>query len=391
MSVGKILELKNYLNSIDPNITKLFLSWALRNPRYIKSFIQLMNSYRHCKKLRDIELSDGVKVPPFLIISITSKCNLSCIGCYASATGMLSCGGLNDINQTKSSLNREQWRKIITEASELGVFSFLIGGGEPLLFPRLLELCEEFKDRLFIIATNGTAFTETDFKLLEHSSNIGIVVSLDGDEDHTDSRRGKGVYEITSNTIERLTKMGVITGISVTITRLNYRYWMKPKNIDRLISQGVLLAAFLEYIPVAKEEQNVSDGEKGMKKRLMLNQAEHEMFRKKMLNYRKTKPIYLLNTPGDELLHGGCLSAGRGFAHITPAGDLTPCPVCNTSTHNLATSNLREGLASALFTEIRERESLLGMKGIPCGLLSNKKEMKEIISTLNLHQQDDLE
>jgi MoaA/NifB/PqqE/SkfB family radical SAM enzyme len=181
MSVGKIRELKKYLNNIDPNITKLFLSWAFQNPRYIQSFIRLANSYRHCKQLRNINLSEGTKVPPFLIISITSKCNLSCIGCYASATGMLSCTRSTSKDQTRSQLNRDQWRKIIADASELGVFGFLIGGGEPFLFPSLIELCEEFKDRLFIIATNGTALTEIDFKLLENSTNIGIVVSIDGD------------------------------------------------------------------------------------------------------------------------------------------------------------------------------------------------------------------
>ena len=384
MSIGKIHELKRYLNSIDPNITKLFLSWAFRNPRYIKSFIRLANSYRHCKQLRDIKLSEGIKVPPFLIISITSKCNLSCIGCYASATGMLRCGGSTS-NATNSPLNREQWSKIIAEASELGVFGFLIGGGEPFLFPNLLELCEEYKYRLFIIATNGTALTENDFKILENSSNIGIIVSLDGDKTQTDSMKGKGVYETTSKTIRRLTKLGVITGVSVTITSLNYKYWMMPENIDHLVSQGVLLAAFLEYIAVPEEQQNIKNGETNSQG-LMLTQEEHEMFRSQMLDFRKSKPIYLLNTPGDELLHGGCLSAGRGFAHITPTGDLTPCPVCNTSTHNLVTSNLREGLGSEFFTKIRENGNLLEMKGIPCGLLSNKKEMEEIVKIVNGRQ-----
>jgi len=48
----------------------------------------------------------------------------------------------------------------------------------------------------------------------------------------------------------------------------------------------------------------------------------------------------LIHSPGDEVLFGGCLSAGRGFAHVAPNGDLTPCPVSLLATHNLKISNL---------------------------------------------------
>ncbi|MHA1277745.1 MAG: hypothetical protein ACTSQ8_11175 [Candidatus Helarchaeota archaeon] len=57
----------------------------------------------------------------------------------------------------------------------------------------------------------------------------------------------------------------------------------------------------------------------------------------------QTKQIFLLHSPGDEEYMGGCVSAGRGFAHITPMGDLTPCPVSNIATHNLTKASLREG------------------------------------------------
>ncbi|MDD1777757.1 MAG: hypothetical protein LUQ65_06260, partial [Candidatus Helarchaeota archaeon] len=83
----------------------------------------------------------------------------------------------------------------------------------------------------------------------------------------------------------------------------------------------------------------------------------------------------LIHSPGDEELMGGCVSAGRGFAHITPSGDLTPCPVSNIATHNLTRSSLRQGLLSPLFKAIREQEHLLETEGTPCALFAHPEEV----------------
>jgi MoaA/NifB/PqqE/SkfB family radical SAM enzyme len=169
--------------------------------------------------------------------------------------------------------------KIISDASELGVLGFLMAGGEPFLFPGLLELCEEFNDRLFVIATNGTILKETDFERLKNASNVAIIVGIDGGKDFTNLRRGQGTYEKATGTIKRLSEMGVLTGISVTITSLNYRYWMESKNLERLISKGVLLAAFLEYIPNTYNLEGVQDSWEGHPEEgLMLTKEERAEF-----------------------------------------------------------------------------------------------------------------
>ena len=36
-------------------------------------------------------------------------------------------------------------------------------------------------------------------------------------------------------------------------------------------------------------------------------------------------PGLFFSVPGDEKKFGGCLSAGRGFVHISVSGDLEPC------------------------------------------------------------------
>ena len=109
---------------------------------------------------------------------------------------------------------------------------------------------------------------------------------------------------------------------------MNYEYWMHSDNIDNLIEQGVRLGVFIEYIPLTPgdnpEDHRLKDTNLWETKddhALMLTKEEREKFRVQMVDYRTQKSIYIIHSPGDEEFHGGCVSAGRGFAHVTPQGD----------------------------------------------------------------------
>ena len=373
--------LKNTMDKYDPKIASVFLPWACRNPRYIRSFLRLRKTNIKAKKSRINEKENGILVPPFLIISITSSCNLKCTGCFAEAAGT-TCHGTH-FSKNKSSLELNQWRKIIKEASELGVFGYVIAGGEPFLFDGLLDLCKEFKDRLFILLTNGTIFNNEYYRQLKRLGNVVVIISIEGGLEKTDERRGEGVYNKAMNSLKQLNKIGVINGISVTIARSNYKYWMETENIDKLISEGVKIGIFIEYIPTTPIPEKIDENSDHS---LILTPEERQKFREKMLYFREEKQIYIVHSPGDEEFFGGCVSAGRGFAHITPNGDLTPCPVSNIATHNIVKSSLRDGLASPLFKEIRENEHLLETEGLPCALFAHPKEVDELAKSVGAYK-----
>nr|MDO8110771.1 radical SAM protein [Candidatus Sigynarchaeota archaeon] len=367
--------LKTLLHALDPNLARVFLPFAMRHPSKFLAYGRLAHAYTKSEQIRQRESRDGLVVPPFLILSITASCNLKCIGCYATAVGTVrsresgnDCHGKN--------LDFEQWHHVIQQARDLGVFGFILAGGEPFLFPRLLNMCAEFPDRIFIIFTNGTALKEEDFSRFRRLPNVVVIVSIEGNQDVTDQRRGAGVYEKIINTIKRLHGLNVLSGISVTITRNNYKYWMNSSSIDALLADGIHLGFFIEYIPAdhVPGELNV------------LSNTERADFRAKMLDYRATKPIYIIHSPGDEELLGGCVSAGRGFAHVTPSGDLTPCPVSNITTHNLTLVSLRAGLESPLFQQIRESEHILETGGTPCALFAHPDEVAMLMKKVGAHR-----
>lgn len=362
----------------DRKLASVFIPWVFRHPRYLRSFKRLVRPWKRSTRARKEATASGVRVPVSLIISITSRCNLRCSGCYADAAGHTGRGMVN------RDLDPDEWRSIIEEASDLGVFLFVIAGGEPFLYPGLLRMCMDFKDRWFVILTNGTSLQEEDFNLLRKASNLCVVVSLEGDRRMTDDRRGNGVYDKATTTLDRLNRTGVMTGISTTITRENFRYWMEARHLDPFIDAGVKLGFFIEYIPTTPANSNPlasctpDGGPEDSDHHLMLSPEERAEFRERMLEIRETKAIYNIHSPGDEEFFGGCVSAGRGFAHITPSGDLTPCPVSNIATHNLTTSSLREALASPLFQEICENEHLLETEGMPCALFAHPEEVDEL-------------
>jgi MoaA/NifB/PqqE/SkfB family radical SAM enzyme len=368
MSLASEPTLRQVLDGIDPKLRSVLLPFALRHPRRFWAYGKLMRGYERARVARKANRDGGLMVPPFMILSITSKCNLRCDGCYAAAAG------ITHSTEDVEPLGIDQWRSIISQACALGTYGFIIGGGEPFLYPGLLDLCAQFDDRVFIIVTNGTTISEEQFERLRTISNVCMVVSIEGAPEVTDARRGTGVHERAMATVKRLGKMGLISGISVTITADNYQYWMSEDNLDRLIDQGVMLGVFIEHIPT---ENGRSLGPCGYSPPL-LNSQERAHFRSCMVSYRDRKPIYIVHSPGDEELFGGCVSAGRGFAHVTPEGDLTPCPVSDVATHNLTKGSLRDGLASSLFEKIRQCESLLETGDTPCALFSHPKELDDL-------------
>lgn len=386
-------KVRGFLNGLDPNMARAFLPWIMRNPRYIRTFSKFYRVFNKTNRLRDEAATSGLIVPPFMITSITSRCNLRCKGCYASANGIVG----NSASSTQ--LNIEQWRSIFTQAGDLGVLGFIVAGGEPFMFPGLIDLCMEFRDRFFVIVTNGTSITEDDFAKLRRSTNIGVVVSIEGGRKDTDGRRGNGVYESVIVTIRRLIDSGIFTGVSVTLTKRNLDYWMTEENVDALVDLGLRLAVFIEYIPdtpsiadalgrscPGMSEFLVNIGDAPADSDLALSPQEQVTFRRKLLKYRGSKSIYLIHSPADEGFFGGCVSAGRGFAHVTPTGDLTPCPISNFATHNLAKSTLREGLASPLFSRLRESAILNAGHATACALASHKNETDEIARSVGAYR-----
>jgi MoaA/NifB/PqqE/SkfB family radical SAM enzyme len=368
---NRLFDLTGRIREIDPQLSRVIVPWVVDHPRYLPGFMRLARTIGQSRRVRARALEDGVRVPPFLVLSVTSRCNLRCAGCYAGAVGTVVS------KPARPGLDIAGWENVVEEAIGLGVMAFMVAGGEPFLVPGIASLFHRHPDRLFLVFTNGTALSARDFEILKRCSNTVIVVSVEGDRELTDLRRGRGVFEKATGCLDRLAQAGVLTGIAVTVSATNIEYWSKPENIDALIARSGPLAMFIEEIPAA-----------GCESQAPLTPEQRTRFRKTVVEYRDrmTGGAYIIHSPGDEETLGGCVSAGVGFAHVNPSGDLTACPVSALATHNVRTSTLREGLASPLFAMIRGNKHLLETEGHPCGLSAHAAELEEMARELGAYR-----
>ena len=373
---SRLFGITRRIEEIDPQLSRVLVPWVVRHPRYLPGFLRLARTIGQSKRVRARSLADGVQVPPFLVLSVTSKCNLRCTGCFAGAVGTVASAPV------KPGLDLGDWYGIVDEAVRLGVMAFMIAGGEPFLLPGIAQLFRDYPDRLFLVFTNGTALKPSDYQILKNCSNTVIVVSLEGDQNLTDLRRGSGIFEKALGSLDRLREAGVLTGIAVTVGPANIVYWSEPRNIDGLIAHSGPLAMFIEQIPTGQVP--TGSCESGA----LLTEEQRTRFRKTMVEYRDRaiRGAFIIHSPGDEETLGGCVSAGRGFAHVNPSGDVTACPVSALATHNVRTSNLRDALASPLFTMIRENAHLLETEGHPCGLSDHAAELETMTKGLGAYR-----
>jgi MoaA/NifB/PqqE/SkfB family radical SAM enzyme len=302
---------------------------------------------------------EGLLVPPVLIASITSRCNLACAGCYMKKGRA----------QPEPDMSAGVLKLVVSQAAELGVSVIVIAGGEPLMRKQeILDIARSFPQVLFPVFTNGLLIDEETAAVLSGLRNIVPVISFEGFREDTDQRRGTGVYDRLLATCSLLKGRGVFFGCSVTTTRKNFDNVTGEAFIRRMTGAGARVFTFVEYVPMAPGTEN-----------LVLTYAQKKTLQAVLSDFNRKFPALFIGFPGDEDTYGGCLAAGRGFVHVSPSGNLEPCPAAPYSDANLATVLLKEALQSRLLARLREVPEVLTESSGGCALRANRAWVQEII------------
>ena len=240
-----------------------------------------------------------------LFFELTLQCNERCFHCGSSCTA-----------QRGDELAREEWLRIFDEADELGISFILLAGGEPMLRRDIIEAAGKKQNILFPIFTNGTFIDEKYFALFDKCRNLVPIMSIEGNREITDNRRGSGIYDRLIKNMEELKKRGLIFGASVTVTTQNYKEVTSDEFLSSLSDRGCKAVIFVEYVPVTEESSELAPSD-----------AEREYLMQQIQRLREERPeMVYISFPGDEKSSGGCVAAGRGFFHINSHGGAEPCP-----------------------------------------------------------------
>ena len=357
--------LESYLSNGVENIVKGVMKASAKNPMASVYMMQAVKENKRARQMRQKAESGGRHIPPFLIASITSQCNLHCKGCYARANH--SC--CDEEDGKEKLLDAGQWEAIFEQAAGLGISFILLAGGEPFVRKDVLYAAGRQKKILFPVFTNGTLMDNDSLEMLSRNRNLLPVLSIEGNERTTDARRGDGVFCTLKQTMEDLKSRGILFGASVTIHKENAKEVLSEEFLEDLRMSGCKAVIYVEYVPVdhASMELAFDDSDrKAMQERLAVLKEEDE------------KMLYIA-FPGDEKSSGGCLAAGRGFFHINASGGAEPCPFSPYSDTCLTEASLEEALGSPLFKRLKEEGALMGEHIGGCVLFEQEEKVKELL------------
>ena len=168
------------------------------------------------RRQEELKKEYGCNIPWAILMDPTSVCNLHCTGCWAAEYG-------NRLN-----LSYEELDDIIRQANELGTYFFLFSGGEPLVRKAdIIRLCEARPNCEFTAFTNGTLIDEAFADEMLRVKNFVPAILVEGFEEDTDFRRGKGTFAKVERAMRILREKRLPFGISCC-------YTSKKRGDDRL-------------------------------------------------------------------------------------------------------------------------------------------------------------
>jgi len=358
-----VSETTTYVHLFDDAVRALFsdaVHITLRDPSLAMFFARMRRAQQQAKQRRAVQARQGVHVPPFMIISVTGRCNLACAGCYSQA----------QLRQEEADMAQSELLGVVRQGRDLGVGIMLLAGGEPMTRAGdLLTIAHEVPDVVFPVFTNGTLLDDQLVRRIRSQRNIVPVVSLEGHAADTDARRGQGVAGKAREAITRMRAAGVFFGTSLTVTRLNIDTVLDEQYVGRLIDLGCRLFFFVEYVPVREGTES-----------LVLDPSQRVRLAAGVAALQKSLHGLFIAFPGDEETYGGCLAAGRGFIHISPSGRVEPCPFAPYSDVSVQDGSLRDALASPLLAAIRDSHERLTETSGGCALWAQREWVRSLLS-----------
>ncbi|MBQ3519893.1 MAG: radical SAM protein [Clostridia bacterium] len=339
------------LNELHPNVIKT----TFLNLGYEAFF----RGSREIKKNRRIY---NCNIPWLILFDPTSACNMHCAGCWAGTYG------------DRHQLSFEDMDKIVTEGKQLGIYLYMMTGGEPLVRKKdILRLAEKHSDVQFAVYTNATLIDDMFCEEVTRVGNIAFFLSVEGDEHANDSRRGDGHYQTVMQAMKLLKKHGILFGISVCYTSQNIKAVTSDEFLTDLSQKGAKFGFYFHYMPIGTDAVV----------QLLPTPEQRSYIIDRFAHIRSPKSniaFFPIDFQNDGKYVGGCIAGGRNYFHINAAGDAEPCVFIHYSNANIHSSSLLDILQSPLFMAYHRNQPFNENHLLPCPMLENPEALKEMVT-----------
>ena len=242
----------------------------------------------------------------------------------------------------------------------------------------LIKLCEKHSDAIFMCFTNGTLIDEEFAQNMLKVKNFVPVISVEGFEEATDSRRGNGTYQRAVNAMNLLKRNRLPFGISTCYTSANIKDVSTEAYVDQLVEWGAYFVWYFHYMPVGKDAVP----------ELLPSPEQREYMYHQIRELRGKKPIFMLDFQNDGEYVGGCIAGGRRYLHINANGDIDPCVFVHYSDSNIREKTLLEALQSPLLMAYHKGQPFNENMLLPCPMLENPQKLRAMVSATGARSTD---
>ena len=184
-----------------------------------------------------------------------------------------------------------------------------------LLSEEVFAFAETFPSMTFLVFTNGILWKDEHLDRLERAGNLVPMISVEGDRELTNARRGERVFERLSDFQEKLAARQILHGISVMVHSTNADYLREQSFLTGIFDSPHHFAFYMAYTargPCASFSP--------------LHPLDMARFYEDVIEAREKRGIPILFLPQDEMeFLDGC-GGSRLLVHLNSDFSLARCP-----------------------------------------------------------------
>ncbi len=208
-------------------------------------------------------------------------------------------------------------------------------------------------------------------KKIKELGNVILMYPVEGFEEFTDARRGKGVFNKVLTAMDLMREEMMPFGYSCCVSRENVKEVLNDDFVNLMVEKGALVGWYFLYMPVGG----------GADINHMPLPEQRLLMKERIAEIRKNKPLFVIDFWNDAPYVGGCIAGGRYYCHINHHGDVEPCIFIHFATDNIKNLSLDQALNSPFFRDIRSKQPFDQNLFLPCQIIDHPDILVDICKT----------
>lgn len=290
--------------------------------------------------------------PYGLLVELTYRCPLHCPYCSNPL----------QLSQTSNELTTEEWKRVIGEASDLGVLHILFSGGEPLLRKDLPELVATARDAGMYtnLITSSLGFTRVRAQQLKAAGLDSVQISFQSHEAGlADAIAGAQAHAKKRDAAQLVRELGFPLTINVVLHRGNIGHIEAIIALAEELDAQRLELANTQFLGWAFKNKEVL-----LPTRSQLEEAEKVAVAAQMRLRRTMEVLYILPDYYSDRPKPCMNGWGRRYLTVNPMGDVLPCQTAG-EIPSLRFANVREHSLRWIWTESEAFNRFRGTAWMP--------------------------